>query len=235
MSKKKHQHHGGAWKVAYADFVTAMMALFMVLWISAQDKEILIATSQYFQNPFNSPMDRSSGVMPSEPVSSARESRQREQSNMVDFALLHALANELYRLLNLDAVDIDEKPIDITVTSDGLRITMFNRDEHPIFNKGSDTFTEWGALVVQNLAWVMEQHPMNVRIDSFASGDSNRSKEDSAWLLASNRANAVRQKLVHFALDPRKIEKVTSQVLDAIASEDPHDAQRVELSFLVNQ
>ena len=55
---------GGAWKVAYADFVTAMMALFMVLWISAQDKEILIATSQYFQNPFRSPIDASSGVMP---------------------------------------------------------------------------------------------------------------------------------------------------------------------------
>ena len=56
--------HGGAWKVAYADFVTAMMALFMVLWISAQDKEILIATSQYFQNPFRSPMDATSGVLP---------------------------------------------------------------------------------------------------------------------------------------------------------------------------
>ena len=65
MAKKKAEaHHGGAWKVAYADFVTAMMALFMVLWISAQDKEILIATSQYFQNPFRSPMDATSGVLP---------------------------------------------------------------------------------------------------------------------------------------------------------------------------
>src|SRR5271156_3727544 len=55
---------GGAWKVAYADFVTAMMALFMVLWISAQDKKILIATSHYFQSPFNSPLADHSGVMP---------------------------------------------------------------------------------------------------------------------------------------------------------------------------
>ena len=51
---KKAAHHGGAWKVAYADFVTAMMALFMVLWISAQDKKILLATSRYFQQPFHS-------------------------------------------------------------------------------------------------------------------------------------------------------------------------------------
>src|SRR5213592_4083857 len=65
MTKKKAQaHHGGAWKVAYADFVTAMMALFMVLWISSQDEKILIATSKYFQNPFTSPLNASSGVMP---------------------------------------------------------------------------------------------------------------------------------------------------------------------------
>ena len=50
--------------MAYADFVTAMMALFMVLWISAQDEKILIATSKYFQNPFHSPMQATSGVLP---------------------------------------------------------------------------------------------------------------------------------------------------------------------------
>jgi flagellar motor protein MotB len=61
---KKEAHHGGAWKVAYADFVTAMMALFMVLWISAQDKKILLATSHYFQQPFHSPFEDHSGIMP---------------------------------------------------------------------------------------------------------------------------------------------------------------------------
>ena len=44
-------HHGGAWKVAYADFVTAMMALFIVLWITAQDPKVLKATADYFRNP----------------------------------------------------------------------------------------------------------------------------------------------------------------------------------------
>ena len=61
--KKPSAHHGGAWKVAYADFVTAMMALFMVLWICSQDKEILIATSRYFQSPFKSPLDAKSGLL----------------------------------------------------------------------------------------------------------------------------------------------------------------------------
>ena len=51
MAKKKGEHHGGAWKVAYADFVTAMMALFMVLWIIGQNPEVIKATADYFKDP----------------------------------------------------------------------------------------------------------------------------------------------------------------------------------------
>ena len=76
--KKAAAHHGGAWKVAYADFVTAMMALFMVLWISSQNQKILISTAQYFQNPFRSPMDASSGVMPFNSNKSTTSSGQGE-------------------------------------------------------------------------------------------------------------------------------------------------------------
>src|SRR3954469_166906 len=81
MAKKKAQaHHGGAWKVAYADFVTAMMALFMVLWISAQDEKILIATSRYFQNPFHSAMSANSGVMPFNSNKSSKTSGREDGS-----------------------------------------------------------------------------------------------------------------------------------------------------------
>ena len=54
---------GGAWKVAFADFMTAMMAFFLVMWLTSQDKEILIATAQYFQTPFDSPMQSKAGVL----------------------------------------------------------------------------------------------------------------------------------------------------------------------------
>ena len=51
---KKHGHHGGAWKIAYADFVTAMMALFLVLWLTSQDEKIKEAVQRSFTNPFAS-------------------------------------------------------------------------------------------------------------------------------------------------------------------------------------
>src|SRR5213595_3283540 len=65
--KRKGQHsshHGGAWKVAYADFITAMMALFLVLWLAAQDQKIKEAVERAFRNPFMSLTKESSGLMP---------------------------------------------------------------------------------------------------------------------------------------------------------------------------
>src|SRR5580704_15006353 len=83
MAKKKGGgHHGGAWKVAYADFVTAMMALFMVLWISVQDHKILIATSRYFQSPFRSPMDDHSGIMPFNKESDSHSDKDDDQKSL---------------------------------------------------------------------------------------------------------------------------------------------------------
>src|SRR5262245_44913240 len=131
MAKKAQAHHGGAWKVAYADFVTAMMALFMVLWISAQDKEILIATSEYFQNPFRSPMDATSGVLPFNSNKTSNSSgkeqgdakEQSDRNKQIQMTFLNSVAADFYRLLHLDE-NLQDKPIDVQVTTDGLRVTL---------------------------------------------------------------------------------------------------------------
>src|SRR5690606_20521694 len=116
---------GGAWKVAYADFVTAMMALFMVLWISAQDEEILISTSSYFQSPFQSPLDSRAGLLEfdSQKPSNSSEgedptefSRPMTNARPVDLQFLNSVAADIYRLLNLDQ-NLADRPVDIHVTS----------------------------------------------------------------------------------------------------------------------
>lgn len=235
---KKHEHHGGAWKVAYADFVTAMMALFMVLWISAQDQEILLATSKYFQNPFNSPLEASSGIMTGQGMGSgANDTGEKPPSNVVDMAFLHKLANEMYRLLNIQSETEDRKPVDIAVTGDGLRITMFDRKNKPFFTPGTAQFTDWGNLVVQNLAWQLDQYELQVRIDSYAGTRfDGQSDEYGPWDLATDRANAMRRGLVYYALDPQKIERVTAFLVDSpIPGQDVDDenSQRLELSLMV--
>ena len=236
--KKKHEHHGGAWKVAYADFVTAMMALFMVLWISAQDDEILLATSRYFQNPFNSPLEASSGIMTGESGGTGRDNNgEKPPTNVVDMAFLHKLANEMYRLLNIESDQEDHKPIDIAVTADGLRITVFDRKSQPFFTPGSSEFTPWGNLVVQNLAWQLDQYNMRVRIDSYAGTQvEGQPAGFDAWELAGARGHSMRRGLVYYALDPEKIDRMTAFVVNSpIPGQGTSDetAQRIELSLVV--
>ena len=81
MAKKKHEHHGGAWKVAYADFVTSMMALFLVLWIANFKPEILVYTSLYFKDPTNKSWPTTWGVMEKEIQATRKDASLNDQTN----------------------------------------------------------------------------------------------------------------------------------------------------------
>jgi chemotaxis protein MotB len=236
---------GGAWKVAYADFVTAMMALFMVLWISAQDKKILIATSKYFQNPFSSPMQDHSGIMPFNKDSqdsssskkdddSAGKEKPSNQDKQIQLSFLNSVAADFYRLLHLDQ-ELNQKPIDIQVTSDGLRVTVFDRAKRPLFEGDTTELTEWGRFVLQSLAWMIERHHFRVTIDGHTRPALELAREDyTAWELSSDRANAARRQLVFYAVAPAQIERVTGYadtrpVDGEPAASDSH--QRITLSL----
>jgi chemotaxis protein MotB len=245
--KKAAAHHGGAWKVAYADFVTAMMALFMVLWISSQDQKILIATAQYFQNPFRSPMDASSGVMPFNSNKTTTTSGQGEgdekessRSKHIQMTFLNSVAADFYRLLNLDQ-DLANKTIDVQVTSDGLRVTLFNRAEKPLFVGETAEFTERGRFVMQNLAWNIDRHQFRVTIDGHTrrrpAGAPAPTPDYGNWELSADRANAARRSLVHYAVAPGLIERITGYAdTKPIAGEPPESDsnERVALSLTLN-
>ncbi|MEO5961723.1 MAG: flagellar motor protein MotB [Opitutaceae bacterium] len=245
MAKKKAAaHHGGAWKVAYADFVTAMMALFMVLWISAQDDKILIATSKYFQNPFHSPMQATSGVLPfnsnktsqSEGKESGTE-KEQDRKNQIEVTFLSSVAADFYRLLHLDESFAD-KPIDIQVTTDGLRVTLYDRAKRPLFVDNTTTFTEWGQFVLQSMAWMVDHHKFHVTIDGHTRTKlALPNPEYSSWELSSDRANAARRLLVHYAVDAALIERVTGYAASKPLSGEPPDSesnQRVTLNLTLS-
>lgn len=234
---------GGAWKVAFADFMTAMMALFLVLWISAQDKEILIATSRYFQNPFDSPMKDHSGVMPFNKLGTNASSQEEDGSptvkstssdKKVELNFLNSVAADYYRLLHLDQ-SLEQKPIDIQVTSDGLRITLFDRAKQPIFKDDTAEFTDWGIHLLQSLAWLIERHGFRVTIDGHTREGIGQLREDySAWELSADRANAARRKLVYYAVEKQMIERVTGYASTRpLPATDPGDEsnQRITLSL----
>ncbi len=249
--KKAAPHHGGAWKVAYADFVTAMMALFMVLWISAQDDKILLATSRYFQSPFNSPMDATTGILPfdtNQPTQSKSGERDGEgtgpnesttDARSVDLQFLNSVAQDFYRLLHLDE-NFADRPIDIQVTSDGLRITLFDRESQPLFVDETAEFTEWGTFVIQGLAWMIDRHRFKVVIEGHTKSglELDQGENYTPWELSSDRANAARRSLVHYAVDAALIERVSGYAdTRALPDVPPTDEsnQRVSFSLTVGQ
>jgi chemotaxis protein MotB len=246
--KKEESHHGGAWKVAYADFVTAMMALFMVLWICAQDQKILVATSRYFQSPFNTPINKASGVMENASNKISKGSGEHEDGlskvappsdpKEVDLQFLNALAKDFYRLLHLDE-DLADKPIDIQVTSDGMRVTLFDRARKPLFQGNTAEFTEWGNFVMQNLAWLVDQHRFHVVIEGHTrTGLRFTGKNYSSWELSTDRANAARRALTHYAVDEKMIERLTGFADTRPVPDIPIDSesnQRVTLSLTLGQ
>ena len=217
MAKKKAAgHHGGAWKVAYADFVTAMMALFMVLWISSQDKKILLATSRYFQTPFNSPMKNTSGILPfdnnkpSKPKGDDSGSESKASSTSeVDLQFLNSVAKDFFRLINIDE-DTQDKPLEIQVTSDGLRVILYDRARKPLFVGNTPEFTEWGRFVMQSLAWMIDRNHFHVVIEGHTKEGLTMPKPDyGPWELSADRANAARRSLTFYAVDEKMIARVT--------------------------
>jgi chemotaxis protein MotB len=235
---------GGAWKVAFADFMTAMMAFFLVMWLTAQDKEILIATSKYFQNPFTSPMEQKSGLLNFDSNKPANTSggdkgetgggKSSTSAQTIDLQFLNSVAKDVYKMLNLDEA-LADKPIDVQVTSDGLRITLYDRAKQPLFEDMSPRFTTWGDTVMQSLAWIIERKNFFIVIEGHTRAGLNfTSTEYTPWELSADRANAARRALVKYAVNGDQIERVTGYADTRpvpLMAPDSQSNQRVTLSL----
>ena len=131
-----------------------------------------------------------------------------------------------------------EAPVDIKVTSDGLKVTLFDRNKEPLFEKDTPRLTAWGRLVFQNLAWIIERNQMHVVIDGHAAKGSNLpSKNYGLWELTADRANSARRALEFYAVDSGKIDRVTGFADTKPLPNTPPDSesnQRVTISLSLN-
>jgi chemotaxis protein MotB len=210
----------------------------MVLWISAQDKQILIATSNYFKQPFNALSKSSIGVMKTENGGADGKNKSKERAAVANLSFLTALAKELNRMLNVSDVS-REKPVDMEITSDGLKVTLYDRQSQPLFEKNSAKPTEWGTFVLQNLAWLAERNDLRITIDGHtATGFVPTTADYGPWELSADRANASRRLLEFYAVDPKKVERVTgygdTKPLPNLAS-DSESNQRITISLNVKK
>ncbi|HKJ90018.1 MAG TPA: flagellar motor protein MotB [Oceanipulchritudo sp.] len=205
--------HGGAWKVAYADFITAMMALFMVLWILGSEQELLEQMQEYFRNP-PSPWDQISGKFLVDMGDNMGLRREGEAENALfekmDPAVIRGIVENLYKALQIDVSSAEIPPVELVITSDGLRLVIYDREDSPMFEEKSDTLTEWGDFLLQNLAWILSRKGFEAVIEGHAEpGMQETGDGNGPWELSLNRANTVRQSLEFYAAGDVGIQRVS--------------------------
>lgn len=248
MAKKKDEHHGGAWKVAYADFVTSMMALFIVLWVLvAEEKpEVMAQVALYFKDPGYTKREKeekmapksTTGLMDSSAIATQKDASMQDAITRENQGFLKAIARDFVRLLNVE--NEDKEPVDVQITSDGLKMNIFNRAKKPVFKNNSTELTEWGTQVFQNLAWLVERYNFLVFLEGHtAQGlDLGPNKNYTPWELSSDRANAVRRLMEYYAMSPDKTQRVSgfgdTQPLPNVAP-DSEDNNRMTVSLSLTQ
>ncbi|MBG31383.1 MAG: hypothetical protein CMI31_15510 [Opitutae bacterium] len=221
--------HAGAWKVAYADFVTGMMSLFLVLWILSQDEEVIIATTRFFRDPWMAGVPKSTpveqrdarpGSMVDQIVGrSDTTMRNSDLSTSIDIDVLHRIAQDWYKKIKMhDDLDVDE-PIQIEANNEGLKITLYHGDEFPIFENSSNELTNYGNDVMQRMSWLLARHVLTFTVDTHTSHDSsgsgfvptadelidmtpaelNAQRARSAFQMSLRQADEVLGALVHYS------------------------------------
>jgi chemotaxis protein MotB len=176
-------HHGGAWKVAYADFVTAMMALFIVLWLLNSSKQIQEAVGGYFKDPTGTSKKVGSNmvgagenfVINKDNMPKLKEELQRAMRQMSDFEKL-------------------KSHIEMTVTTEGLRIELSESATGTFFQSGSSQLNGDGQEMLVTLAQELGKLPNKLSIEGHTDSKPYVTFGNYGnWELSSDRANAARR------------------------------------------
>ena len=200
VKKKVSGHddaHGGAWKVAYADFVTAMMALFIVLWLLSASEKVQKAVGGYFQDPTG--QGRQTGTTTAGIGETLTVNRKELES------LKEKLEQAMKQIPELQHL---ENQVRMTITAEGLRIDLLETERGLFFDKGNPKPSEAGTELIQVLAAELVKLPNKVAIEGHTDATPYGGAEYSNWELSSDRANAARRILVQNGLSQDRISQV---------------------------
>ena len=220
-------HHGGAWKVAYADFVTALMALFIVLWIVNTSQEVRDAVSGYFKDPRGYGHEKGS-TMSGAPKSGTTV--EVSANNMAE--LKKKLEEAIKRIPELNKL---KNQVEITVTNEGLRIELLENEKGVFFESGSPHPTPFGQELIEVLSKEIGKLPNRVLIEGHtdsrpyvsASGYSN-------WELSADRANSARRLMQDTGMRNDQVSEVRGYADQKLRKpKDPTDASNRRISLTV--
>ena len=255
VKKVEAGHHGGSWKVAFADFMTAMFAMFLILWVvTAMDDEQRAGVAGYFRDPtgFQAPergevgppgenlIDLEGGsetpldigdspLAPrDEDLFEEAQRRQLERMESLQQDLEHAIERS-------QALEPFKDQLLLDITPEGLRIQLVDQRNRPMFDLGSDDMRNYAEAILMELADVINEVPNKISItghtDAVAFADP---RDYDNWELSADRANSARRALMRGGIEPGRIAQVTG-LADTVLfdKEDPENPINRRISIVV--
>lgn len=244
-------HHGGAWKVAYADFVTAMMAFFMVLWLLAvMSIDSKKAVAEYFRSSaVMQGLNPTSAGSPSKGVSLMQgnvvkldespgglgKGSDKESDQPIGGEMSSAdLQTQLTKVVEEKLAEIKDQVLVFT-TSEGVRIELVEKEGSPMFESGKAGILEKGHRAIQVIAVALEKVPNTISIEGHTDSHKYQNQDYSNWELAADRANAARRELIKNGITEGKIKRITSFAdVVPLKSDNSFDPVNRRVSILVN-
>lgn len=241
-------HHGGAWKIAYADFVTAMMAFFLLMWLlGSSTKAKLEGISEYFKTPLKVALSGGSsvantdsilvgggedftrqegqvlkGVVKEEKVDEKTKKVLRERAERIR---LEGLKKKIEQAIEANpSLKKFENQLLLDITTDGLRIQIVDEQNRPMFALGKAELQSYTKTILREIGKMLNDVPNKISLSGhtdakpFPSGD----KGFSNWELSADRANTSRRELVAGGMDTDKVLKVVG--LSSAVLFDKNDA-----------
>lgn len=231
--RKQDNNSHGTWKVAYADLVTTLMAIFIVLWASSLSPEVRRAIGSYFREPSvwthgggRSVLTEGAGLLPMQPKSAEAAD---------DTATLEEAAAQLTALLDAHPeFNKIRDQIRIDITPEGLRIELVEKDDSLFFDIGSATLKPATRELFAIIAKLVGRLPNHVAIEGHTDARPYQRMDYSNWELSTDRANTARRAMQTSGLHSKQVTRVVGYAdLELLNRSDPFDTQNRRVSIIV--
>ena len=262
IKKHAHRHHGGAWKIAYADFVTAMMAFFLLMWLAGTiSSSNLKGIEEYFKTPLKVALTGGPAVGNSKSVlkgggkdllEEAGQTRKtdiqktvkktdlksaKEAVEKAEQKQLEALKQKLEAAIDASAtLSQFKKQLLIDITSEGLRIQIVDEQNRPMFASSKAELQPYARQILREIGQVLNGVPNKISLSGHtdAAPYPNGEKSYSNWELSADRANASRREMVQGGLGEDKVLRVVGLASAAhLDRKDPFNPINRRISIIV--
>jgi len=234
-------HHGGSWKVAYADFVTAMMAFFLLLWlITMTSPEKRARISSYFKyfslfdSGGTSIIEKTSSMFEEAGPNDQKAFREIPDQNTLNLMSSKELEATLEKGI-LEKLGSLKDQVIVDIVDEGVRIQIVDKEGSLMFEKGSTKPTEKARQILKIIAENINSLPNKVIIEGHTDALPFSDREYSNWELSTERASSARKELEANGLDPGRIMRVAGYAdTDPLIKENPFDPRNRRISIILH-